>query len=223
MRRLTALFVVLALAASSIVDGGGNHVKLLNETVFPLQYASIDHNTGERDTVQTHCSVFSVNPENHGWMTAAHCLLDSPTLLAADEFFIDGHPAVIVEIDINHDLALMRTPTFRASKGLKLAKRAPVQGDVVEVLGYAWGMAKSFYFIGVVSQTNFDIGWGVAFDYAGMTAIGGMSGSAVVDRDGRVVGVTHIRLGGNPMADPILGFTTYNTLKAYDRGWVFSR
>jgi hypothetical protein len=130
----------------------------------------------------------------------------------------------VVEVDIENDLALIRTPDWIDPVGLKLALKSPVQGDTVEALGYAWGETKPFYFVGVVAQTEIDL-FGFFGNMAAMPAIGGMSGCPIVDRTGRVVGVTHVEFeaGFGSNAGPILGFTAYSVLKAYDRGWVFTR
>lgn len=223
-RKLVVPLLAILLLLPTLGNTAANHVKLLNDTVRPFQWNSTDEQTGEV-SLDTHCSVFSVNPKNHGWMTAAHCVVDLETGVPhAAEYFIAGHAAHIVEVDIEHDLALVQTPDWTFPLGLKLAFRGPVQGDTIEALGYAWGQARSFYFVGVVAQTEFNL-FGFFGSMAGMPAIGGMSGCPLVDKDGRVVGVTHVGFDGGfgSSASPVLGLTAYSVLQQYDRGWVFTR
>jgi S1-C subfamily serine protease len=223
-RKLFIPFLAVLLLLPTLGNTAANHVNLLNDTVRPFQWNSTDETTGQT-TLNTHCSVFSVNPKNHGWMTAAHCIQDPETGVPyTDTYFIDGHTARIVEVDVEHDLALVQTPDWTDPVGLKLALRGPIQGDTIEALGYAWGQARSFYFVGIVAQTEFNL-FGFFGSMAGMPAIGGMSGCPLVDHDGRVVGVTHVGFDGGfgSSASPVLGLTAYSVLRSYDRGWVFSR
>lgn len=217
-RKLVTPILAILLLLPTLGNTAANHVKLLNDTVRPFQWTSTDEMTGEV-SLDTHCSIFSVNPKNHGWMTAAHCIVDEETGLPnADEFFIAGHKAVVVEVNVDVDLALVQTPDWSDPVGLKLATKAPVQGDMVEALGYGWALTKPLYFAGLISQTEVDA-LGFFGTLAGIPAIGGMSGCPIVDSTGRVVGVTHVRFG----EVSVLGLTPYSVLKAYDRGWVFTR
>lgn len=222
-RKLIVPFLASLLLLPSLGNTTANHVKLLNDTVRPFQWNSTDEMTGAV-SLDTHCSVFSVNPKNHGWMTAAHCVVDLETGTPhAAEYFIAGHAARIVEVDMEHDLALVQTPDWTFPLGLKLALKAPVQGDTVEALGYAWGEGP-FYFVGIVARTEYNL-FGFFGTEVGMPAIGGMSGCPLVDSTGRVVGVTHVGFDGGfgSSSSPVLGMTAYSILKAFDRGWVFTR
>ena len=153
-------------------------------------------------------------------MTAAHCVVDETGEIVDRPYFIDGHPAIVFEVNVADDLALLQTTDWGVKTGLKLANRAPRQGELVENMGFSWGQAHPFYYLGYVASTEYE-----DFIFAGMVAIGGQSGSPIVNSDGKVVGVCHVRWGGGPFSDfsPLLGFTQYETLKAYDRGWVFER
>lgn len=213
------LIALVMVSCASIVSASGQHVKLLRDNVRPFQWVDVDEKTG-KSALNTHCSIFSVNPEHRGWMTAAHCVVDLETGAPnAAEYYIDGHPARVVEIDIDHDLALVQTTDWGLTTGLKLARKAPQQGDLVENLGFSFGAAHPFYFQGYVASIEF-----TDFVYIGMTAIGGQSGSPVVDSEGRVIGVCHVRWGGGFLSDsgPIMGTTVWSDFKKFDRGWVFS-
>lgn len=220
MKRI--LFTLLvAVLATLPVAAGHNNVQLLQANIRPLQWTSTNEKTGKVSPLQTHCTIFSVNPEHRGWMTAAHCIQDPDTgVRYTDTYTIDGHPAQVVEVDVEDDLALVQTLDWGLPTGFKLAPNGPRTGDMVETMGYSWGILHPLYFIGAVASTEQEM-----YIFAGMTVIGGQSGSPVVNSRGQAVGVVHVGIGDNPFGSvsPIMGFTPYSVLKAYDRGWVFSR
>ncbi len=219
MKRIILAFVVAVLAAIPVAAGHTN-VLLLAANIRPLQWTSTD-DSGKVSPLQTHCTIFSVNPEHQGWMTAAHCVQDPDTgMRYTDTFTIDGHPAHVVDVDVEDDLALVQTEDWGLKTGFKLAAEGPKTGDMVETMGYSWGIEHPLYFIGAVSSTEQGM-----YVFGGMTVIGGQSGSPVVNAKGQVIGVVHAGISDNPFGSmsPIVGFTPFSVLKAYDRGWVFSR
>lgn len=218
-RTLVIPALALLLLLPSLGNTSANHVKLLTDTVRAFQWNETNTSTGAV-TLATHCSVFSVNPKNRGWMTAAHCIVDENGTPYAAEYFITGHPARVVEVNIELDLALVQTTDWGVPVGLKLARKAPVQGDSVENYGFSFGEAHPFYYVGRVSSTEF-----ADYTYVDITTIGGQSGSPVLDSEGRVIGVCHVSWGGSPFggSGPLMGITLFDAFRVYDRGWVFSR
>lgn len=207
---LAPAFALPALQA----DTPANHVALLRATVYPLQWFGPADSTGKMER-GTNCTVFSVSASQRRWMTCAHCVMDLMThVWHTDAFFIDGHPARVVAVDVEKDLATMETTDWGVTESLRLATHAPEQGDTVENMGYPWGLEFPFYFRGVVASVEYP-----TFVFVVMPAIGGQSGSPLIDTDGRVVGVAHIHLG----LETVLGFTTYRVLQAFDGGMVFAQ
>lgn len=227
-------FVAAFIAVATLSTANHNNAALLLANVRPLQMVVTHAPTEEDVTViveapapRTGCTVFSVSPKNHGWATAAHCVIDRRTgEPRTNAFFIDGHPAIVVRVDVEHDLALFRvTDGWGVATSIKLARHAPKVGDFIETAGYAYGDARPFYFAGYISVDEFQAEripeW--FGTYAGVVAIGGQSGSPVVNEEGRLVGVLHIGFGGTGEADPITGITSFATLVAFDGGWVFDK
>jgi hypothetical protein len=220
------LTVVAFFAIVSLSDASKNNAALLLETVKPLQIMVTNPHTGETK-LATGCTVFSASPANRGWATVVHCVIDRETgEPRADMFYIDGHAAQVVRVDEEHDLALMQViEDWGVKKSIKLAKQAPKVGDRVETLGYAYADTRPFYFLGYLAVDEFQShrtpGWFGTF--VGLVAVGGQSGSPVVNEEGRLVGVLHIGFGGTGEADPITGITSYEALRGFDAGWVFEK
>lgn len=214
-----AVLVVLAVS-SSIVCAGPNPVKLLQDTVRPLQRQVTNAKT-QKTTLDTFCTAFAISVQHRGWMTAAHCVLDANGAERDEPLFIDGHKAHTVRIDRENDLAVLQTPAWNQTRQLELAVVPPEIGDLVALFGYGWGQKNPFYFEGKVAQVEGEFeGWKGSF--VGLVAIGGESGSPLVNTAGEVVGVAHISIGDNfDGAGSMLGMTAFSTLKAFDQGWVF--
>lgn len=221
MRRILTTLTLAAFLFAAPLFSITNNVSLLRKNIYPLQWVTEDK--AGVPTMDTHCTAFSVNPKYHGWVTAAHCIVDmekDDTPRHAGAYFIDGHAANVVEVDVEKDLARLVTPTWGIPTWLKLAKQAPVVGDSLETYGYAWGLKYPFYFTGIVAASEYE-----DYIYTAMQAIGGMSGGPVVNSRGELVGIVHVGVGGGLFSadSPILGSTTWQTLKQFDRGWVFAR
>ena len=144
--------------------------------------------------VQVICTVGKVAKDM--FLTAAHCF--NPDYAP---YFINQHPASLVKLDTDHDLA-----TFRASgvegKVLKVADRALDWGDTVKTAGWPMGLAQ-FYFEGKVARPLFvfpgDSQLYVLFD---MHVAGGQSGSPVVNSKGELVSVVQVGVAGGMRMEP---------------------
>jgi hypothetical protein len=226
------LTVVAFLALVSVSDANKNNAAVLLETVKPLQLMVTNPISGD-SAIRTGCSVFSVQPKFQGWATDGHCVAkpdpEDPTsrIARAKAFFIDGHPAIVVRVDYEHDLALMQvTDGWGVKKGIKLAKQAPKVGDRVETLGFSYALSRPFYFLGYIAVDEFEYtsqGYSWFGTFVNVVSVGGQSGSPVVNEDGRLVGLLHIGFGGTGEADPLTGITSYEALRGFDAGWVFEK
>lgn len=224
--RALGLLLILVMG-TSIVCADTNNVKLLEANVRPLQHLveqpEQPAQTPAEPVYDTYCTAFSVNVTQRGWMTAAHCIgdLDLRREHPAQRF-IDGHKAHVVAIDWKHDLALLQTASWAQTTQLQLSE-APVElGDRLEVLGYGYGRAKPFYFVGQAAMIEADF-FGFTGTLVAIVTAGGVSGAPVVNEAGQVVGVAHAGFGGSPLSNisPIMGITSFGILKAFDQAWVF--
>lgn len=155
-------------------------------TVFITHPATIfDMWTGEGVVVDASCSGFVIDERNDTVLTAEHCLNNG----TAEALSVDGLPAVVLYYDIKLDIAVLRVD------GLDKPALAPRGADVkkgqeVAVVGHGYGLADTLFGHMWVSSLRSDFGaeegeWLIV--YGGF--IGGQSGSAIFDLDGKVVGI----------------------------------
>ena len=217
LRLIASLVAVILLGSPPIVYTSSNHVKLLQETVRPLQRLVTSPHDPASPMFETFCTAFSISKQHRGWMTVAHCI---PPPEAGIALYIDGHAAHVVRVDTNIDLAILQTPSWQPVNELKFAKNAPRIADTLEVLGYGWGKTVPFYF--VASVTMVEVDFFRSHTVITTVAMGGISGSPAVDRSGRVVGVAHTRLGGSEASDvsPLMGITAFSILQAFDKTFI---
>jgi S1-C subfamily serine protease len=155
------------------------------------------------------CTAFSVNETPGRWITAAHC--------AAGDVTVGSLVFRPLEIDAEHDLALLETP-----HGLPplLLGPQPVIGDSTLSVGYPLHAEK---LVGVPSlyQGVFRM-WPedtIPFAIFSGNSMPGMSGGPILDRQGRVVSV--VLGGGNPaQAYQNVGFgVPYAALRKLTMKW----
>lgn len=124
-------------------------------------------------------------------LSAAHCVdYSNEEGLELKQIWIKSgdvsEQAVVVKIDPQADLLLLYTPL--KGKPVKLAKRA-IRGEDCWVIGNPLGMV-DIITKGIVSQIDYSyIGEKATFLVVDATALPGNSGGAVVDSNGRLIGI----------------------------------
>ena len=155
-----------------------------------------------------HCTAFSINETYHFYMTAHHC---TAVTLAADEeegvgaqvvepVFIGGTRAWIIGDWPELDVSILVAHDGVNREALHLAKEAPKVGQFVFVYGHADGFPVPTFFQGFLANNAADMS-----EYQmrlprylyDMRAIGGHSGSPVMNKHNDVVGVLQFTFSGS--------------------------
>lgn len=120
----------------------------------------------------------------------------------------------LVRSDPEHDLALLKfCQTTLPACVLPLADRAPERGATVRVIGYPEGLMKVSYLALVGPQVKLENGR--EYVVLGLYISPGMSGGAVVDDRGRLIGVAQATYGINV---PISLISTFEALRQLLQG-----
>ncbi len=132
---------------------------------------------------RTICTTTSIDNDLDLWLTARHCVEGG-----TDQLTIDGKAVVEVIGLIEEDLSVLRAIGTTVA-AVELAPESPKRGDYIQMYGYPVGYDGD-YFQGYISNLagtieGYDGLW-MRFD---MTGCGGNSGSAVMDKYGRIVSV----------------------------------
>jgi S1-C subfamily serine protease len=113
-------------------------------------------------------------------LTAAHCIPKD-----AGELAIAGRDVDVKAINRQLDLAVVKTRLRKEASQVALAPLMPRAGSAVAVVGFPFGARSLVVQIGVIANPDVD---GQAWINA--DALPGDSGGAIVDEQGRLVGVT---------------------------------
>lgn len=173
MESMKRTFLAIILAIIPLATPTANDLSdMLHRTMESVAY--VDGSTG-------HCTAWSVRISQ--WMTANHCV-------KYNDLTINGVEVLIVKQDEKADLALLQGPKVTP---LELAKQAPELGDDVYSFGWPgeYPSMKPIFFHGVFNVDPENDAT-LKHDMVGIDSQNGfgMSGGPIVNRDGKVVGMT---------------------------------
>jgi S1-C subfamily serine protease len=167
-----ALLLVLSLSVSGLAK------RDLTKSVVPLQ----------NDQYQTFCTAFSINEQEHLYMTAGHCAAYARD--AHTQVWIQSGWAKLVfaRFGDGEDIAIYQAQF--GAPAVELAGSGVKVGDRISVLGYPYGLLKAIHVQGYVAGKAVPIGegWPIS-DVLDITVAGGNSGSPVLNGDGDVIGL----------------------------------
>ena len=184
----------------------------------PLQRIDIDEPTGSN-----FCTAFSINAKEGYWISAAHCFsLPFDVYIAGEK--------INWTMDVNQELDLIIFAGPKADGEYRLAKRPPLVGDEVKMVGYLGSQSSSRFIppprpahlttvFGRIAMLNHNtdetimVRWPV-LDLYDMSCGGGMSGSPILDGRGEVVGVL---VGGQVVPPYFCGSPPFEKLKEFGR------
>lgn len=136
---------------------------------------------GEEDP--TVCTVVVLNEDQGVGLTAAHCVrkpqAKSLSLTA------NGRHAELLKVNDLLDLALIKT-NLRGEQQITLAEETPPPGTPIAIVGYAKADPDVAFQFGHVSQTKNSV---TRLAWLNADVIGGDSGGAAIDAQGRLVAV----------------------------------
>lgn len=188
MRTLTRHTVALALAFVLAIPSFGvaeAPVRALN--IMPL------HNQAG----QNFCTAWHINSKNDLWATAGHCVAGA--YRRGYTMMIAGRVATLVYINYGeeNDIAVLQVRGVKATP-FQLASRAPESCKVVMgervcaeifVIGYPYGLPVLTTTPGIIAARRVPMGMQPTSDILTAAVAGGNSGSPVLDKQGRVVGL----------------------------------
>src|SRR3990167_4804021 len=145
-----AAFSALLLLVPSAPTAG---VPKFLESVRPLMVPVVEMAVTEQGVIvdgalQNICTVSSINEKRHYWLTAAHCIEQQDF-----HYYIMGEEVSIVMRDVANDVAILQTSQV-SLKALKLAKKGPEMGDIVQVGGHPFGWLYSILATGQVMHPS---------------------------------------------------------------------
>jgi hypothetical protein len=171
---------------------------------------------------KNHCTISSINdqavhvtevqPVVVGlWLTAAHCVAQE------QQFEIAGHPAYVVKADYPLDVAVMVTEGW-TQPALQFSDHEPTYGDFVEMYGHPLGWDSVIYMKGYVSSPSMHEADMERADMVvalyNLVAAPGSSGSAVLDKHHKIIGVLQFAFHDGSFAE-VSGGCTYRDLKRF--------
>jgi serine protease Do len=121
-------------------------------------------------------------------VTCEHCVRDNVAIT------VNGRHGKVANDNRLLDIAVIRTE-LKDAENMPLAAKAPLTGDEVAILGYAWGAKRLAMQFGRVSLPLDDDG---ALVIDAMT-IGGNSGGPAINAAGELVGLTSAVKYNGPM------------------------
>ena len=181
-----ALLFVLALPVCGFTKQD------ITKSVVPLQ--TYDY--------KTFCTAFSINEQEHLYMTAGHCVAYS--IENKVPMMIKGGWAVPVmaRFGDGNDIAVIHAEY--GSPAVKMSSHAPEVGDAISIIGFPYGLAKAIEVHGYLAGKSVPLSdpgmeWPIS-DVLDITVAGGNSGSPVFNEDGRVVGLLWGGMTSSPHA-----------------------
>lgn len=151
------------------------HTTALKKSIFQLE-----SNEG-------HCSAILVNEKEGYLLTAAHCI---PEKTEGRSVAVDQKDASVVKVNSVLDLAIIKAPEIRGT-AILLRKEDAEPGLPVAIVGFGFAAHRLKYGFGWVSdgRDNSLRGVGDRLYFSAAGVVGGDSGGAVVDTNGRLVSV----------------------------------
>jgi len=231
MRRAVALVAVLLIFVTAPFAWAGHekdqtfaeHAK--RGTALPKAAQSVQALSWNG---RNHCTISSINDKSYVqvempdrtdygkrvvglWLTAAHCVEQEQA------FEIAGHAAFVVKADYLLDVAVMGTYDW-ALPMLEVSDDAPQYGDFVEMWGHPLGWDSLIYFKGYVSNPSMHEADMEREDMRialyNLDSAPGSSGSAVLDKHHRIVGMLQFAFRDTGFG-MVRGGVTYSDLKRF--------
>lgn len=167
---------------------------------------------------QIECTAFSINKAKHYWMTARHCVGDVKDPKTDYPYILETPTKLVAAFPVQ-DVVILEAPDADEQPALHLSKIKPVLDDHVLVYGYAAGFTTPTLFNGFVANESveFPDQWNSKGPWTlyDMRALGGDSGSPVLDKDNNVIGVLQFTVGeGGPA-----GGVRWTDLKKTSKYW----
>jgi S1-C subfamily serine protease len=129
------------------------------------------------------CSGVAINADAGFLLTAAHCVEGEPKQLSVT---VNGRHAEIARTNRLLDLAVLRFKV-KDEQTMLLAEKTPPIGTEVAIIGFNFGVEKLAVQFGRVSQM---LNAETKTLWIDGTMVPGQSGGAVIDANGRLVGMT---------------------------------
>lgn len=203
-----ALIAALILPAASAI--GQSQKPKYMESVAPLQMSG-----------RNICTATYINSVEDYWLTAAHCIPvasvtdDGETVIFVSETLtIREVPVTDMFVDVPNDIAVVRAPGSWGPD-LGLSKKDVEFGEEIKVAGHPHGVPFPLLFKGSVANPR-AMEDGYDFMLYDMTAGPGNSGSAVLNKDNKIVSVLQIGYGiqDQPFGD-LTGGSPWQTLRKF--------
>jgi S1-C subfamily serine protease len=123
-------------------------------------------------------------------------------------FYIDGHPAVVILADFETDIAVLATADY-AVPSLKLAKAGPEYLAIITTAGYPYGLGPVIN-VGYVSNPSMEDPRAKAYMLMAIASCPGNSGGPILNSKNEVISVMQTSSGVGCAG--VMGGAPYNDL-----------
>lgn len=208
---VVSLVLLLLLATAGVQTR--THVTLLERSVFPMGLATTTDN-GEGFLANI-CTVFSINPSRHLFMSAGHCVVDDEGAVRTEGLYVGDYDVdSVILFDKEHDLAILASQ--QPAVALRLRGYDLQYEETLRIPSFQLGLFTFMIARGYVNNPGAQpSGFEKAYMLHSVYGCGGSSGAPVLDQYGYLVGVEQVGFRAIEPCSGLGGSALLSEVRAY--------